>query len=297
MESRTRVQQPITLMYAYAQADAPLRDQLERHLAILRQQGLIRDWSDRQIVPGTDWKQAIETQVRQASLFLVLLSPDFVASDYCFGQEMQEALRRQAAGESLVIPILVHPVDWQRLPFAHLQVLPRSRTPVAQWSDQDEAWAEVVEGISEAIDHLHARSRPSCFIAYAHQDEPFAQRLYDDLHYHGVPCWYAPEDMTIGSKMRHAIEEAIQQRDKVLLILSVHAIESAWVEEEVETAFEIERVHRRLVLFPIRLDETVMHTPHAWAATIRRMRHIGDFRQWQDETAYQRALQRLLRDI
>ena len=110
----------------------------------------------------------------------------------------------------------------------------------------------------------------SCFISYSSQDQAFAQRLYTDLQNNGVRCWFAPEDMKIGDKIRPRIDEAIRINDKLLLILSEHSIESSWVEKEVETAFERERQQNRPVLFPIRLDDTVMKTPQAWAADIRR---------------------------
>lgn len=74
-------------------------------------------------------------------------------------------------------------------------------------------------------------------------------------------------------------------------------MKSAWVETEAETAFEKERRYKKLVLFPIRLDEAVMQTRQAWAADIRRQRHIGDFTCWKDHDDYQKAFDRLLRDL
>lgn len=94
----------------------------------------------------------------------------------------------------------------------------------------------------------------SLFISYAHQDEVIARRIYTDLRKEDVPCWFAPEDMKIGDKMRDTIYEAIQKQDKLLLILSEHAVKSDWVEREAELAFERERrLPETLILFPIRL--------------------------------------------
>src|SRR5205807_6274097 len=137
----------------------------------------------------------------------------------------------------------------------------------------------------------------SCFISYSSKNEDFSKRLYADLQTEHVRCWFAPEDLKIGEKFRSRIDEAIRLHDKLLLVLSENSVNSPWVETEVESAFEKERQQKRLVLFPIRLDNAVMETRQAWAADIRRTRHIGDFRQWQDDTAYQGALQRLLRDL
>jgi TIR domain len=137
----------------------------------------------------------------------------------------------------------------------------------------------------------------SCFISYSSKDQEFAERLYADLHSKKVRCWFAPEDLKIGEKFRATIDEAIRVRDKLLLVLSTHSMTSEWVETEVETAFEEEQRRKTTILFPIRLDNSVTETHQAWAANIRRTRHIGDFRQWKDHDAYQKAFTQLLRDL
>jgi predicted ATPase with chaperone activity len=137
----------------------------------------------------------------------------------------------------------------------------------------------------------------SCFISYSSHDEALAQRLHADLQDKGVRCWVAPEDLKIGDEFRSRIDESIQVYDRLLLILSDHSVRSRWVQKKVETAFEKESQADRIVLFPIRIDEAVMQSAVGWAADIRRQRHIGDFRQWKDHDAYQKAFQRLLRDL
>jgi len=137
----------------------------------------------------------------------------------------------------------------------------------------------------------------SCFISYSSKDQGFAERLYADLQSKGVRCWYAPEDMKTGDKIRHRIDTSIRLHDKLLLILSEQSITSTWVEKEVETAFERESTEDKLILFPIKLDEGVMHTHQGWAADIRRMRHIGDFTNWKHHDSYQKAFERLLHDL
>lgn len=142
----------------------------------------------------------------------------------------------------------------------------------------------------------------SCFISYSSKDEQFAKRLHADLQDRGVRCWFAPEDLRIGDKFRVRIDEAIRLHDKLLLILSDHSVSSPWVEEEVESAMEKERKAKqrgeeRTVLFPIRLDDSVMDSDTAWAASIRRTRHIGDFTRWKQHDEYQKSFERLLRDL
>jgi TIR domain len=144
-------------------------------------------------------------------------------------------------------------------------------------------------------------SRPvqfySCFISYSNKDQEFAKQIYADLQDKGVRCWFAEEDLKIGDKFQERIEESIRWHDKLLLVLSDNSIRSAWVEREVQAAFEREHESNRLVLFPIRLDEAVMDTTKSWAADIRRTRHIGEFGQWRERGSYKKALERLLRDL
>jgi len=137
----------------------------------------------------------------------------------------------------------------------------------------------------------------SCFISYSNKDQDFAQRLHDDLQNNGVRCWFAPEDMKIGDQIRPRIDQEIRLRDKLLVLLSENSVKSEWVGDEVEGAIEEESKGNRLVLFPIRLDDAVMNTRDDWAAKIKRRRHIGDFSNWKDKASYQKAFERLLRDL
>lgn len=137
----------------------------------------------------------------------------------------------------------------------------------------------------------------SCFISYSSQDESFAEHLHADLQRGGVRCWFAPEDMKIGDRIRTRIDEVIHIHDRLMLILSEHSVNSAWVEKEVETAFEKEDQRKESVLFPIRLDDAVLNSKTGWAADIKRTRHIGDFSRWRDGQQYRNSFDRLLRDL
>ena len=137
----------------------------------------------------------------------------------------------------------------------------------------------------------------TCFISYSSKDQEFVESLYANLQAKGVRCWYAPEDMKIGDKIRQRIDESIRLYDKLLLVLSEQSVKSAWVEYEVEAALAKERRESRTVLFPIRLDTTVMESHTDWADHIRETRHIGDFTRWKGHDAYQKGLKRLLRDL
>jgi hypothetical protein len=145
---------PVEVFYSYAHKDETFRNKLETHLSLLQRQGLITAWHDRHIIPGTDWAQAIDEHLERASVILLLISADFLASDYCYGLEMQRALERHQANEARVIPILLRPVDWNNAPFAHLQALPTAAKPITTWSNQDEAFTNVAAGIRRVIEDL-----------------------------------------------------------------------------------------------------------------------------------------------
>lgn len=137
----------------------------------------------------------------------------------------------------------------------------------------------------------------SCFISYASEDTMFVELLFKDLRAIGIQCWYAPEDMKIGEKMRPTLHDAISKHDKLLLVLSKHSINSDWVEDEVNRAFELEKAHKKNMLLPVRIDTSIMKTKTGWPVTIRNSRNIGDFSNWRDVESYQVSFMRLLRDL
>jgi hypothetical protein len=137
----------------------------------------------------------------------------------------------------------------------------------------------------------------TCFISYSSKDELFAQRLYIDLQSKGVRCWYAPEDMKTGDIIRDRIDLSIRTHDKLLLVLSEHSVQSKWVRSEVEAALAKEGEGKPPVLFPIRLDDTVINSTVSWATYIQNTRHIANFSRWEYQDDYQKAFNRLLRDL
>lgn len=136
----------------------------------------------------------------------------------------------------------------------------------------------------------------SAFISYSTTDEHFVRRLHNDLQADGVRVWYAAEDLRIGDPVKPTIDEAVRLYDKLILVLSENSINRAWVRHEVMEALQKEKQHNRLVLFPIRLDDSVFDTTDQWAYDIRE-RYIGDFRNWANPLLYQNAINRLLRDL
>jgi hypothetical protein len=137
---------PTEVFYSSADADEDLRSELDKHLSLLQREGLIVAFHKRLIAAGRDWAEALDQHLNTASVILLLISADFVASDYCYGIEMQRAMERQRAGEAHVIPVLLRPVDWQSAPFGKLKALPSNGRSVTIWPNRDEAFADPTSG-------------------------------------------------------------------------------------------------------------------------------------------------------
>jgi tetratricopeptide (TPR) repeat protein len=147
----------IHVFCSYAQQDKPLRDDLEKHLSTFKRSGLMTIWHNQEIAPGTEWKSQISTHLNTADIILLLLSSDFIASDYCYIEEMEHALKRHEAGEAHVIPILLRYVHWQDTPLGKLQVLPLEAEPITAWKDTDKALFHVADIIRQKATELRAQ--------------------------------------------------------------------------------------------------------------------------------------------
>ena len=147
----------IQLFYSYSHKDEKLRDEMETHLKILQRAGYIDSWYDRKIPAGEEWKDQIDVNLERADIILLLISADFIASDYCYDIEMTRALERHKNGEARVIPVIVRDANWQIAPFAKLQALPKDVRAVTLWEDKDSAWRNVSEGIEQVVNEMRKR--------------------------------------------------------------------------------------------------------------------------------------------
>ena len=123
---------PINIFFAYAREDEALRDELNKHLAFLRHDKLINVWYDGNISAGDEWEKAVDDHLHTADIILLLVSHDFIASDYCYDVEMRKALDRHEDGEAVVIPVILRPCRWKYAPFGKLQALPKDAKPVSR---------------------------------------------------------------------------------------------------------------------------------------------------------------------
>jgi hypothetical protein len=139
------------LFFSYSHADESARERLETHLKVLCRKGLIEPWHARHIQAGADWANEIDEHLDEANLILLLVSADFLASDYCWEVEMTRALKLHEERRAVVVPIILRPCLWREAPFAKLQALPNNGHPITRWTDPDDAWLDVAQGIRRLV--------------------------------------------------------------------------------------------------------------------------------------------------
>ncbi len=149
--------QPLRVFLSYAHEDDEYRVRLEKALKLMERQRLVESWSDRKLLPGQSWAESIDEQLERADLILLLVSDDFIASDYCWGVEVKRALERHEQDVATVVPILVRAAAWEEAPFGKLQALPTDARPVTSWPNEDEAWRDVARGLRRLIEQAQAR--------------------------------------------------------------------------------------------------------------------------------------------
>lgn len=142
---------PIEVFYSYAHEDEGLRRELEKHLVLLTREKLVRSWHDRKILAGKVLASEIDNHLNTAGLFLPLVSPDFLNSEYCFSVELTRALERHKADEMRIVPVILRPCDWKHSPLSQLNALPKDGQPIVLWGNRDSALLNVAEGVREAV--------------------------------------------------------------------------------------------------------------------------------------------------
>jgi hypothetical protein len=139
------------LFFSYSHKDEELRNELETHLTLLKRQGVISSWHDRRITAGSDFDQAISVELESSQIILLLVSAHFLASDYCYEKEMTRALEKHEDGSAVVIPVILHPCDWNSAPFGHLRATPTDGKPVSMYANQHEAFTIIAKDVREAV--------------------------------------------------------------------------------------------------------------------------------------------------
>lgn len=161
----------IKIFCCYAHEDEALLNKLRAQLRPLEREGLIELWHDRDISAGTEWEREIDTCLNTAGIILLLVSPDFMNSDYCYSIEMKRALEGHERGKACVIPIILRPIDLKGAPFEKLQVLPTNAKAITSWRNRDKAFLDVEEGIRKDIQQMTPQSEEPVPLAEAKEHE------------------------------------------------------------------------------------------------------------------------------
>ena len=152
---------PLKLFISYSHQDEKYKDQLTTHVTSLKRRGIVKEWHDRKLVAGEEWDKIIKQELLDSDIILLLISSDFLASNYCYDIEIKKAIERHEKGEAKVIPIIVRPCDWKDLPFSKIKGLPKDAKALSTWTDIDEGYLNIIEGIKSAID---SREASTCVI-------------------------------------------------------------------------------------------------------------------------------------
>jgi hypothetical protein len=140
------------VFFSYSHDDEIYRDQLEKHLSLLKRQNLIEAWHDRRILAGSMVDDSISDELETANIILLLVSASFIASDYCYSKEMTRALERHECGDAVVIPVILRPCDWHQAPFGELMATPRDGLAITKWTNHDEAYTDIARAIRKVVE-------------------------------------------------------------------------------------------------------------------------------------------------
>ena len=142
------------LFFSYSHRDSDLRDELEVHLAALKREGVIEIWHDRKIGAGKEFDNEISQHLEETDIILLLISPYFIASDYCYEIEMKRAMQRHDESAARVILVILEPCDWQRLPCGKLTATPKDGKPISKFPNKHDGFLQVTRAIRKAVEDL-----------------------------------------------------------------------------------------------------------------------------------------------
>lgn len=214
---------PLRIFISYAHEDEKILRRLLQHLASLRRQGTISSWHDRCLMPGEEWEASIDQNLEHADIVLLLISASFIDSEYCWGIELKRALERHDNGEARVIPVVARPVDFTGTPFARLQFLPKQGRAISKWSNRDEAYYDIANGIRQlsrqilAEKELALQAKKQARLALLNPLQYRIERLIEenpqDPDVHLLRSlesgeWNEDESAVVASRIRSLMEES-----------------------------------------------------------------------------------------
>lgn len=190
---------PIKLFISYSHQDEKFKEQLANHLSSLKRRKIVNEWHDRKLIPGSDWDGTIKQELLDSDIILLLISSDFIASNYCYDIEIKKALERHEQGEATVVPIIIRPCDWKDLPFSRIQGLPKDAKALSTWNDLDEGYLSIIEGIKGLIEKQEENKKNTVqveindFLSFSHDviigRLPRGYIVIQDVEYSDHPSW------------------------------------------------------------------------------------------------------------
>ena len=147
----------LNLFISYAHADEDLKNELDKHLVMLKRLGKINVWNDRKLIPGQLWDDEIKNELTNAHIILLLVSADFNNSEYIWDKELASAMKRHEEGTARVVPVILRKCEWQEMPYAKLQALPKGAKSVTEFANRDDAFTDIAAGIRILVDYMLAK--------------------------------------------------------------------------------------------------------------------------------------------
>lgn len=198
-----------TVFFSYSHKDELYRDQLEAHLALLKRQGLIESWHDRRILAGENFGDAIQAKLERADIILLLVSSDFLHSEYCYSNEMTRALELHSTSKAKVVPVILRDCDWHSAPFGTLMAVPQDGKAISLWGDRDQAWTVVAKELRRLVESLQVEAKgPSV---------PVARPSHQSTSTEGVVASTAPQVDTVRSSNLR-LKKEFSDKDKAQFI-------------------------------------------------------------------------------
>ncbi len=148
------VDNKVKVFLSYSHVDEEFKNKLDVHLAPLKRNNKVETWNDRKLLPGALFDDEIKNHLNEDEIIILLISADFINSDYCYEIEMMKALERMKNSDAIVIPIILRPCLWQETPLKDVQALPKDGTPISKYADTDDAYLEIVKSINDIIDNF-----------------------------------------------------------------------------------------------------------------------------------------------
>jgi Novel STAND NTPase 1/TIR domain len=251
---------PVNVSFYFDSSDRVFCEALDRQLAPLKQNGRLHTWDERQVLPGQERDREQEHHLTTDHLLVLLISPNFLASEACLHQ-MEVALQRHSSGDATVIPILVRPCLWEQTELKKLQMLPREQNALGA-QPSPEALQEIATELNKVIDSIQQR----VFITYAPEDGDVVERLHRDLALSSVRLW-SPErkQLTPDLGQNQEVRAAMRDASMVLLIASPATVSSSVMQAQMALAADYARP---VLVFWARGEDWEPPHPEEWRADV-----------------------------